>query len=281
MMEYNFDLAGLGVTLKTPEPIQISQNLQPFVSAVPKTADCTITIRYAALPQPGKAGTWHGPQYYETAENCRRIFHCKGVASVPMAVTEFGKDQHIQITVHPDYPGYFSGTSGVLHHIGFENLLLQHKGLLLHASLIKYAQKGIAFTGPSGVGKSTQAALWESAYGAAILNGDRAALRKTESGWVAYGAPFAGTSGIYKNESAPLSAVVVLRQAEQNHLRRLTGREALLALWPEISACRWDERFVEDTTSLCAELLTDIPVYELECLPDISAAACLMEGLSL
>ncbi len=282
MNQYNFDLLGLGVILKAPFPIQISERLRPFLCLTEREqADCTIQIVTGLPPQPRENGYWHGPEYYENAVDRKRIFHCHKPCEEAFAVTEIDGKGNIQITVDPAYAGYFSGSSGIFNRIGFENLLLQHDGLLLHASLIEYARQGIAFAGPSGVGKSTQADLWQRSFGAKILNGDRAALRKTPAGWMAYGSPYAGTSGIYCNEHAPLCAIVVLEQGKQNQLRRLSGAEAMGHIWPEISARRWDGEFVAKATSLCAQLLTDIPVYRLECLPSESAAMLLKEGLSL
>ena len=283
MNQYHFELLGLRVRLQTPAAVQISERLQPFLSnSLSERADCTITISHnRALPQPNRSGIWHGPECYDRSGETLEIFHCHTPYGSPFAVTQLEKEGNIQITVDPDYADYFSGTSGIFNRIGFENLLLQRKGLLLHASLIEYAGHGIAFAGPSGIGKSTQAALWRSCYGANILNGDRAVLRKTEQGWIAYGSPYAGTSGIYRKESVPLTAVVVLDQGQENTLRRLSGGEAMAAVWPEISARRGDEIFVAEATALCAELLTDIPAYALKCLPEESAAALLKKGLHL
>lgn len=281
MKQYNFDMMGLGVALIAPFPIQISENLRPFLCSGVECVDCTIRIVVGQLPQPGDNGYWHGPEYYEIPVDGKRIFHCHKSCEAPFALTEIDPNRDIEITVRPDCVEYFSGTSGIFNRIGFENLLLQHDGLLLHASLIEYDHRGIAFTGPSGVGKSTQADLWQRSFGAAIVNGDRAALRKTSNRWMAYGSPYAGTSGIYRNESAPLAAIVVLKQGTQNKLRRLSGAEPMGYIWPELSARRWDAEFVDQAASLCVQLLTDIPVYLLECLPDESAATLLKEGLSL
>lgn len=283
MNQYYLELLDLCVLLQAPMPIQISQSVAPFLCESPlKTADCTINIQFGEkLLQPTGEAQWHGPECYEHREEGVWTFHCLKPYEKPFAVTKISPDGNIQITVHPDFADCFSGTSGIFNRIGFENLLLRHKALLLHASLIEYAHQGIAFTGPSGVGKSTQADLWQNRFSANIINGDRAALRKTDAGWFAYGSPHAGTSGIYKNEKAPLSAIVVLRQAKKNSLRRLSGGEAMAAVWPEISARRWDGAFVAEASALCVELLEDVPVYLLECLPEEGAAQLLKEGLSL
>ena len=66
MNQYNFNLSGLGVTLKTPFPIQISENLRPFLCLTDlEQADCNIEIIIGSLPKSEQSGYWHGPEYYE------------------------------------------------------------------------------------------------------------------------------------------------------------------------------------------------------------------------
>ena len=160
-------------------------------------------------------------------------------------------------------------------------MLLQHSGLLMHASLIKYENSAIAFAGPSGAGKSTQAELWRTYLGAEVLNGDRAALRKDRDFWMAYGSPFAGTSGIYRNESAPLAAIVLPKKSEENRLTKITPVQAFSQLYPELTIHHWDKAYVEKATDLCLQLLAQIPVYCLECRPDEAAALLVKKGLGL
>lgn len=279
MMEYYFDLLGLDMVLKTPHHIQISERLLPFMQDCPGKADCTIELSYGSLPEPEKPGYRHSFCFYE--DSGLRFFHSEIPGAPAYAMTEFLANGDIRLVAKPEYAFYFTGTSGILNRIGFENLLLHHHSVLLHASLIKYAGQGIAFTGTSGVGKSTQADLWHRCLGADILNGDRAALRLTDQGWIAYGSPFAGTSNIYRNDHTPLRAVVVLEQGKENHLERLNGALAMKYIWPEISARRWDRNFTEPASALCAQLINQIPVYLLRCLPNEDAVTLLKEGLSL
>ena len=282
MKEYHFDLVGLRTMLRVPEEITVSDRLRPFLLAPQKKTDCTITVQpRSVLPAPSAEGTWHGPEYYDRRNGDLLIFHCSAPGAAAFAVTQHFKDGSIEIVVLPDYVSYFTGSSGIFNRIGMETLLLQHHGLLLHASLIKFNGKGIAFAGPSGVGKSTQAQLWQDSLGAEILNGDRAALRKSELCWTAYGSPYAGTSGIYRRDSAPLAAVVVLRQAAENRLLTLGPVQALTQLYPELSVHHWDKAFVAGATDLCLELTERVPVYLLECRPDASAVQLLKKGLDL
>lgn len=161
--------------------------------------------------------------------------------------------------------------------MGLERILLLNSGFFLHASLIKYQEMGIAFTAPSGVGKSTQAKLWEGYRGAEIINGDRAGIRVFTDGRVmAYGSPVSGSSGIVKNREVYLNAIVVLRQAPENRIRKMTAIEAFRALYSETLMNTWDAWYMETMTDLLLDAVRCIPVYLLECRPD-EEAVCILE----
>ena len=282
MEEYHLELAGLRTVLRTPGAITVSERLRPFLRDASPTADCTITVQpTSVLPPFSEHGTWHGPEFYDQEGSTSRVFHCSAPGAAAFAVTQLFENGNISLGVLPSCLSYFTGSSGIFNRIGMETLLLQHGGLLLHASLIKYAGKTVAFAGPSGVGKSTHAALWHTCLGAQLLNGDRAALRHTEHGWRAYGSPYAGNSGIYKNDSAPLAAVVVLRQATENRLSVLPPEKAFRHLYPELSIHHWDKGFVSKATDLCLHMIQTTPVWLLECLPEESAALLAKKGLGL
>ena len=282
MKNYYFTLAGLRTVLRVPFEITVSDSLQPFLCLQKEETDCTITVYPSTdLPAFSDDGVWHGLEYYDWDGRTLRVFHCKAPETEAFAVTQHFETGNIEISVLPEYLTYFAGSAGIFNRIGMETLLLQHKGLLLHASLIKYNGRAIAFAGPSGVGKSTQAALWEEHLGAQIINGDRAALRKTPEGWIAFGSPYAGTSGIYKNDSAPLTAIVLLQQSGENRFCRLTAGEAFRYLYPELSVHQWDKNFVAAVTDLCLQLLENIPVYLLECRPEKDAVLLVKKGLGL
>lgn len=281
MNEYYFELAGLRVALYTQEKLRVADRLQPFLSPAELPVDCTITVRtQGVLPEISENAVWNGPECYDRQGESLRIFHCDTPKAPAFALTQLETDGNIRIFVLPGYEERFSGTAGILNRISLENLLLRHQGLLLHAAFIKYDGKGILFTGPSGIGKSTQADLWKKHLGAEIINGDRAILRK-EGSWTAYGSPYAGSSGIYRNEKAPLSAIVVLKQGKENILETLSGREAFAEVYPQLALCRWDKQFMEKATDLCLALLQNVPVYRLSCLPSESAVHCLQKGLGL
>lgn len=157
-----------------------------------------------------------------------------------------------------------------LHLIGIETVLLRYQAFLLHSSVVMKDGQIVLFSGPSGIGKSTQATLWERYLGAEILNGDRCIVKRTEAGFIGCGSPWCGTSGIYRQEQAIIRGIFVLRQAQENSVRRV-GIDGFSKLFQQSIVNAWDETFVIQLTELLAELLERIPVYELACRPDEEA----------
>lgn len=162
----------------------------------------------------------------------------------------------------------------VVHHISDQG------GFLLHASWIKYRDKAILFTGPSGIGKSTQAALWEKLRGAELINGDRAAVFPVPGGGEVRGIPYCGSSRVNKNQTMPLAAVVCLTQAPENSITRLPGRKAFRRVWEGCSVNLWNREDIAKTTQSVVDTLSAVPVFALACTPDEGAVITLeKEGL--
>lgn len=162
--------------------------------------------------------------------------------------------------------------------VSLAQLLLSANAFFIHSSFISVNGKAILFSAPCGVGKSTQAALWEKYRGAEIINGDKAGIL-VEGGAYACGVPFCGTSGICKNKTFPLGAIVLLSQSPVNKVRRLSGAEALQGI---ISNIYLDFIVPEERlmcTDLIIELLSVVPVFSLCCTPDENAIKVLEEAL--
>ena len=162
--------------------------------------------------------------------------------------------------------------------LGQDLLMVQQRRLILHASFIRWRGQGMLFTGPSGMGKSTQAALWETLMNAEVLNGDRAVCQIGDH-VTAWGSPWAGSSAVFRNESAPLRAIVSLRQARENTLTPLYGREALMELMPRIATVPWAERWHMRAMDLAIELVGHVPVWRLACRPDREAVETVRQAV--
>lgn len=167
------------------------------------------------------------------------------------------------------------GTHVVFKALESERLIANNNGLILHSSYINYMNMGILFTAPSGTGKSTQADLWEKYRNAEILNGDRSAIRKINDTFYTMGVPFSGSSNICKNVTLPLKCIVYLGQAKRTTIRKLEGYEAFRRLWEGIGVNLWDKENTELISNLVSEIVSNIPIYYLECTPDESAVLAL------
>ncbi|MFR8034756.1 MAG: hypothetical protein ACLU6W_12205 [Lachnospiraceae bacterium] len=141
----------------------------------------------------------------------------------------------------------------------------------MHSSLVSVNESGIMFLGPSGIGKTTQAELWNKYRDALIINGDVVLVQETPDAFLGWGTPWHGSSPYCENTSVPVAAMVVLKQAPKNSIRELTGFEKVT----EVSNSVFYPQWVEGGMELCLEtldhLLTKIPVYELSCRPDEGA----------
>lgn len=155
--------------------------------------------------------------------------------------------------------------------IGLPNFFLQHQAIILHSSLIKINNYAILFSAPSGTGKSTQADLWVKYHNAEILNGDRSIIKKVNNEYYAYGSMYAGSSYIYKSDGAKIKGIIVLKQAKFNKISILKTKEKFLSLISEALLCNDDKVIYERQMDYLLQLISNVPIYLLECLPDKDA----------
>ena len=163
--------------------------------------------------------------------------------------------------------------------LGLEQLILKEGCILLHSSFIEYNGEAILFTGPSGIGKTTQADLWSQYRGALVVNGDRSLLCKTERGWEAWGWPFSGSSPFCENVHAPVKAIVYLEQHGEDTIRRCSDLEAVRKLYSEVTVNRWNPEFVNTAVDLIEDLAQIVPVYHLYCTKSEDAVRCLEDEI--
>lgn len=159
-------------------------------------------------------------------------------------------------------------------------MLAERGGVVLHSSYVLTKQgEAVLFSAPSGAGKSTQALLWEKFAGAETINGDRTLVAEDGEKITANGIFFCGTSGICKNKTAPLKAVVLLRQSDRNELRIASGKEAFMRLLPQCSYYPEEAESLRLTTEILAKVISAVPIYDFGCVPDESAVSALSEVL--
>ena len=189
-------------------------------------------------------------------------------------------DGSVLVEYLPEAKKYLSNTEHVFFHIAMEEQLLRHGRWIIHASCVKTPFGAILFVGPSGIGKTTQAELWEKYRGAKVLNGDRTILYQKGGAWYAAGSPYAGSSKRYVNESAPVCGVVLLEQGTENRIRLLSPGEAFRGLYPHLTVNDWNPWYVETIVDQLELFTRERPVFHFSCTPDETAVETLWQELT-
>lgn len=160
--------------------------------------------------------------------------------------------------------------------------LLDFDGLLLHASAVEMDGRAYLFTAPCGTGKSTHAALWRQVYGdrrVYIINDDKPALRLENGQWFVYGTPWSGKTAQNLNLRVPLGGICSLRQGPVNRIESFGGVQAIFAILEQTLRPR-DAQLRLRLLELLDRLLTQTPVWQMECTMDPEAARLSYETMS-
>lgn len=279
MYEFSLRFADLSFRFSSPFPVRITEQAAPFQIPLAQNPDVTVSFEpIPVLPALPAGGIWAEDLYDTVLDGVPTTFVRNLPSQPPYAFFQF-QASSIFCRYLPGTQMRLNETSSILNLVGIEKILLAYSAFLLHSSLIRYHNRGILFSATCGVGKSTQANLWNQFRNADILNGDRAGIRIQDGVWQAYGMPFAGTSNIYRNEKVPISAIVTLEQAPENSIQLLSPREAIFRLLSECSCRRWDAVFMDSMMDLLMRLISQVPVYLLSCRPDEGAVNLLEQTL--
>lgn len=149
----------------------------------------------------------------------------------------------------------------------FYSHLLSFGGFVLHASAVVLDGKSYLFSADSGTGKSTHTALWCQHFGsdrAYILNDDKPIIRKVDGKYLAFGAPWCGSSNLSVNGSAPIQGVTFLEQDESDWIQPIRPIEALSKLLHHTEQALLPKGIMS-LLSLFEDFITHIPIYRMGC----------------
>ena len=140
-------------------------------------------------------------------------------------------------------------------------------GFLVHAASAVRNGRAFLFAGVSGAGKTTIMRL--APPGVTLLTDEISYVRKEETGYVAYGTPFAGElAKPGKNVQAPLAAVYLLAQGADNRIDDVPPSEAARALLRNVLFFAEDAGLVRRVFHSACELIEHVPVRRLMFAPD-------------
>jgi len=234
-----------------------------------------LVVRRGPVPEPGE------PVVFDS-EGPWRVFR-RGAAHVFALHIGSGADPSEVAVVD------FGAGRGVLHVRGardfafehpldeaiFSRLLADRGGLIVHACGVRLAGRGLLLAGQSGAGKSTLARLFASDADATVLSDDRVAARRTRAGARLFGTPWSGTAGLAQPAAAPLAAIVFLRHARLNRLRRIAPAEAAVRLLALSVLPYWDPPAAGRAAATGTALAAHYPAWDFGFLPDRRAVEAL------
>lgn len=265
---YNLRFAGMLFRILAPRPLCLPENLRPFLIGEPteQEPDWVIEVIF------GSQGITYGQNDHVT-----RFPRKDGEGF--LRVVPADSRGICRLFVPDDIADKFCINANWMLFLMMERLLLPYDRIILHSSAVIHEGKAILFTAPSGIGKSTQASLWESYLGAEVINGDKVIVSADGDKPIAYGGPIAGTSHIFRDLQAPIGAIVYLRQGKNNELTFLDQRHAFMALYSQTVKSRDDREFNQALLPLIASIVEKVPVIDYFCRPDFSAVDYLRSQL--
>ncbi len=153
--------------------------------------------------------------------------------------------------------------------------------LEVHASVVVNEGQTYLFMAKSGTGKSTHSRMWHRAIpGTRLLNDDNPIVRLLPDGQVmAYGSPWSGKTQCYRNEQYPAGAFVKIVRAPANRLVKLSVVEAYALIYSSSSGYKADKRIADGLYATISGIVTSVPAYNIECLPDEDAAVVCHSGI--
>lgn len=161
----------------------------------------------------------------------------------------------------------------------FECRFCYERIVSLHAACIELNGFAVAFTGPSGIGKSTRAFAWMNALGAKLISGDRPAVRIENMGSTACGVPWDGKEQIFRDIEKPLRCILEVRRSSSNYLRRLSREQARKLIVQQSFVPMWDTDAAFMAMANVSALISKTPVYRVFCGPDENSARTIYDLL--
>lgn len=269
-----YRFGGVTFALESDAPLERSPVCEVFhvPDGVP---DHTICLRFSdALPTPPADALRHDDVFRWQAGAQRHLLQwVSAPGDIPRFTYAVTHGAHTDVIFASAYRTGAS-VSTALEAVGLFDVFAARGMLVLHSAyIVTRTGEAILFSGPSGIGKSTQAAFWQRCAGARVVNGDRALVdvgKKTANGIF-----YAGTSGISENVTAPVRAIVLLGQGSENRVFVPSPQAAFAGVLSQCAYYEWDARSAEQMTECVARLVSDVPVLRMDCLPDATAVETL------
>lgn len=152
--------------------------------------------------------------------------------------------------------------------------LSEFSAIVFHGAILETEGRAYAITAHSGVGKTTHTRLWLREFGdrVKILNGDKPIFRIINGIPYACSTPWRGKEGYGYNGMLPLGGIAFLSRGSVNRTRRTTPDGASMRLMNQIYISKTNPISTIGSMRIADEILSSVPLFELECNMDPEAA---------
>lgn len=161
-------------------------------------------------------------------------------------------------------------------------LLLENvkKGFVgMHAATLKYRDRVILFSAPSGTGKSTMCFFWKLLHGGETINGDYALLKREGKDVFMWGTPFCGGSRICKNTVERVTDIVFLSQSDTDYGYRVSGGQAAISFAKNCFIPQWDPDLASIVLERIMEMQECVTTWHMRCTKSPNGARTLQKLL--
>ena len=230
----------------------------------------TQVLEVIPTPQGELQGKVNAVQLVRTEDGrlCRYARNASGEITFAIYSNEDYSKVDIQLYAHRNHP-HLSLTDWEYVYTGFsfQNRLAVLDGGVLHSSSLAWKGQGIAFSAPSGTGKSTHVGLWKKYFGdeVEVINDDKPAIRFEGEQAMLCGTPWSGKTDQNLNRMVPLKAIVFLERGETNSIRRFDTVESMFNLTTQIVRPYYDAELGVKILDFTEKVLQHVPIYCLTC----------------
>lgn len=196
-------------------------------------------------------------------------YRCEGAPDFTIAVTQ--DELAAEAALAPDAPDW--EVFGLATYRKLCYRALAYNCILFHSSAVAVDGRGYLFSAPSGTGKSTHARLWREMLGSRldVINDDKPLLRLIDGSWFVCGSPWNGKHNLGSNRQVPIQGICFLEQADRNEIFQIDQQSAIPQLLNQMLRPA-DLDGMDRLLGLTADLLFQIPMWKMRCLPNLSAA---------
>ena len=155
--------------------------------------------------------------------------------------------------------------------IAVECRLVTRGYVSLHSAALALGDQAYAFSGPSGIGKSTRAAAWAEVLGGSLISGDRPLIGgKTLE---LFGVPWDGKEQCFRNVRYPLRVICDIRRSGSCYIRKLSFDQKRRLLMRQCFLPMWDTDLALLQMGNIMGLARQAEIIRIFCGPSVKDAA--------